>query len=47
MIAYGPIEKPEVAIACGAPDAYSGIWVYENLCQRVVKDILQSYFSGR
>jgi len=47
LVTFAPYEKPEVAIACGAPDAYSGIWSYDNLCQKVVLEIMQSYFSGR
>jgi penicillin-binding protein 3 len=47
LVAYAPYVKPEVAIACGIPDAFSGIFTYENLCYRVVDDILISYFSGR
>lgn len=47
VVAYAPYAKPEIAIACGIPDAFSGIFAYNNLCYRVVNDILLYYFSGR
>ena len=47
VIAYAPYNKPEISIACGIPNAFSVIFAYDNLCYKVVNDILLYYFSGR
>jgi len=46
-VAYAPFNNPEISIACGIPDAFSGVFLYNNLCNTIVKEILVSYFSGR
>jgi cell division protein FtsI/penicillin-binding protein 2 len=47
VIAYAPYSKPEISIACGIPNSFSVIFAYDNLCYKVVNDILLYYFSGR
>ncbi len=47
LVAYAPYSKPEISIACGIPNAYSSLFLYENLCNAIGKEILLYYFSGR
>ncbi len=44
FVAYGPYEKPRVAMACAAPNA----WIEKsqiNICQKITADALQAYFN--
>ena len=45
MIAYAPYENPEVAIACGIPNAYSVVRSAGNACGEVIREVLNYYFS--
>ncbi|NTW95067.1 MAG: penicillin-binding protein 2 [Erysipelotrichaceae bacterium] len=47
VVTYAPYTKPEIAIACGIPDAFSGIKSYDNLCYKIVNEIMVYYFKGR
>lgn len=47
VVAYAPFNKPEIAVACGAPNAFSGVFSYDNICSKLVSEIMTSYFSGR
>jgi penicillin-binding protein A len=45
MIAYAPYDNPEVAIACGIPNAYSIVRSAGNACGEVIREVLNYYFS--
>ena len=47
VVAYAPYTKPEISVACGIPNSFSVVFNYNNLCVKVVNDILLYYFSGR
>jgi penicillin-binding protein 3 len=47
IVAYAPYTKPEISIACGIPDAFSVINSYDNLCYKIVNEIMVYYFNGR
>ncbi len=46
-IAYAPYGNPEISVACGVPNAFYNAFLYENICNRVVHEVMQYYFSGR
>jgi penicillin-binding protein 3 len=47
IVTYAPYTKPEIAIACGIPDAFSVVKSYDNLCYKIVNEIMVYYFNGR
>ena len=45
FIAYAPYDKPQVAVACAIPNAYTDVASAPNACGVVVSELLNYYFS--
>lgn len=47
VIAYAPYEDPEISIACLIPNAWNGDKSQTNLCLRITKEIIETYYGKR
>lgn len=47
MVAYGPTENPEIAIACSAPNSNNGFGnsLQSNICGQIVGEAAKQYFA--
>lgn len=45
FIVYAPYDKPQVAIACAIPNAYTDVTSAPNACGLIVSELLNYYFS--
>lgn len=47
MIAFGPTDDPEIAIACSAPNSNNGFGaaIQHNICMNIVGDAAKDYFN--
>lgn len=47
VIAYAPYDNPEISIACLIPNAWNGDKSQTNLCLRITKEIIETYYGQR
>ncbi len=45
VIAYAPYDDPELAIGCLIPNAWNGDQSQENLCLKITREIIDTYYG--